>query len=379
VAQPGTDANLRYNRILLSKQQLSLAFALMIGVSVAACRNAPEPAPANASTAGTAAQPAASAGSAAAAALPPAAPPQTPAAPAAAVPEQLPNVLARVNNEDVRKDDFDRLLRNIEINNGPVPPDRRNEILRKVLDELVTYTLLKQESKARNITISDAEVDEQIKAMRQGARSNENFEKALAARKMTVERLKTDARVELAIARMMNDVVASTTAVTDDEAKQFYEKNPDRFKRDEMVRASHILIMADEKADATVKQQARAKIDAVWKRAKAGADFAALAKENSMDGSAAQGGDLNFFPRQKMVKPFADAAFALKVGEISDVVTSQFGYHVIKVTDRKPAGAVPLEEVSTQLKNYLTEQKKQQQAQSFIDQLKQKAKIEVLI
>ncbi len=80
-----------------------------------------------------------------------------------------------------------------------------------------------------------------------------------------------------------------------------------------------------------------------------------------------------------MVKEFADVAFAMKTGEISDVVTTQFGVHIIKVTDRKPGGTVPLDEVSPKVKEFLTEQKKQQQAQAFIAQVKQKAKIEVLI
>jgi peptidyl-prolyl cis-trans isomerase C len=300
--------------------------------------------------------------------------------PAAPVPAVLPSVLAHVNNEDVTKADFDRLLRNIELNNrGPVPADRRNEVYRKVLDELVTYTLLKQEAKARNFTATDAEVEEQMKAMRQAARTEEAFKKALAERKMTIERLRSDARTELSIAKMMNAQVASGTEATDVEVKEFYDKNPDRFKRPETVRASHILLRIDPAADEATKKQTRAKIDDVLKRAKGGEDFATLAQQNSQDGSAPQGGDLGYFPKEKMVPAFADVAFALKTGEISDVVTTQFGVHVIKVTDRKAAGTVPLEEVSPQVRKFLTEQKKQQQAQAFIAQVRQKAKIEVLI
>ena len=300
--------------------------------------------------------------------------------PAAPVPDVLPTVLAHVNSENVTKADFERLLRNIELNNrGPVPADRRNEIYRKVLDELVTYTLLKQEAKARNFTATDAEVEEQMKSMRQAARSEEAFKKALAERKMTVERLKADARTELSIAKMMNAQVAGATEATDAEVKNFYEKNPDRFKRPETVRASHILLRVDPNADDATKKQTRTKIDDVLKRAKGGEDFATLAQQNSQDGSAPQGGDLGYFPKEKMVPAFADVAFALKTGEISDVVVTQFGVHIIKLTDRKAAGTVPLEEVIPQVKQFLTEQKKQQQAQAFIAQVRQKAKIEVLI
>jgi peptidyl-prolyl cis-trans isomerase C len=292
----------------------------------------------------------------------------------------LPSVLAHVNNENVTRADFERLVRNIELNNkGPVPAERRNEIYRGVLDQLVTYTLLKQEAKARNFTVSDAEVDQQVTAMQQQAGGDEAFKKALAERKMTLERLKADARAEMSIAKMMNAQAATATEATDAEARDFYNKNPEQFKRPETVRASHILLLIDPKADDATKKQATAKIAAVLKRAKSGEDFAALAQQNSQDGSAQQGGDLGYFPKEKMVPPFSDVAFSLKPGEISDVVTTQFGVHIIKVTDRKPAGTVPLDEVTAELKTFLTQQKKREQAQAFVEQVKQKAKIEVLI
>ena len=115
------------------------------------------------------------------------------------------------------------------------------------------------------------------------------------------------------------------------------------------------------------------------KRAKAGEDFAALAKENSQDGSASQGGDLGFFPRGRMVPAFDQAAFALKPGEISEVVTTEFGYHIIKLTEKKVGSAVPFEEVKPQVLEYLSNQKKQQRVDSFIDEAKKRAKIEVLV
>jgi len=295
------------------------------------------------------------------------------------VPAQLPKVLAHVNNEDVTKIDFDRLLQNIELSNGrPVPAERRDEIYRKVLDELVTFTLLKQEARARNIVATEAEVDEQLQAMRDAAKTEEAFRKALADRKITLEKLKADAKTEISVAKMMKAHVAATEA-SDTEVKAFYDQNPERFKRPETVRASHILLRVDPSADDATKKQTRTKIDDILKRAKSGEDFGALAQQNSQDGSAPQGGDLGYFPKEKMVPAFADVAFALKPGEISDVVTTQFGVHIIKVTDRKPAGTVALEEVSPRVKQFLTEQKKQEEAQAFIAGLRQKAKIEVLI
>ena len=125
--------------------------------------------------------------------------------------------------------------------------------------------------------------------------------------------------------------------------------------------------------------KARAEIDAVLKQARAGADFAKLAQEHSQDSSAAQGGDLSYFPKGQMVPAFDKVAFALKPGEISNVVTTQFGYHIIKVVDHKPGRVIPLEEATPQIQRYLTEQKKAQHAEAYVDGLKKKSKIEVLI
>lgn len=348
----------------------------------AGCRKAPSPsttaAAASAAQAGiTPAKPATGAPGAQAPGTAQAPPPPPPAKP---VPAQLPDVLARVNGEAVKKADLDRVIKNMELSaNQPIPPERRDEILRRALDQLVTYTVLSQEIRARKVTVTDAEIDGNLKQMQSQFPSEAEFTKALAARGMTLERLRADARVDMSINRMVEAEVASTPPPTDAQAREFYDKNPDKFKQDEAIRASHILIPADEKADDATKKKARAEIDEVLKALKAGGDFAELAKKHSKDSSAAQGGDLNFFPKGQMVPAFDQAAWALKPGEISDVVTTPFGYHIIKVTDRRPASTVPFEQVSARIKEYLAQQQKQERASAFIESLKQKAKIEVLV
>lgn len=307
---------------------------------------------------------------------------QTPAAapaPPKPLPAELPDVLARVNGEPVTRADFDRLVKNVEASRGPIPADKRDEVLRSVLDQLITYSVLKQEAAARKIAVSDADVDAQVAQMQKQFPSEAEFTKALAARNTTVAQLKADARVDMAINKVMEAELASTTAATDADAQDFYTKNPDKFKQGETVRASHILVEAKEGVDEATKKVARAKIDGILKRAKAGEDFAALAKENSADGSAAQGGDLGFFPRGQMVPAFDQAAFALKPGEISDVVATQFGYHIIKLTEKKEAAMIPLETVKPRVLEFLTNQKKQQRVDSFVDEIKKRAKIEVLV
>jgi len=354
-----------YNPVFSWRYLLKLKLfvcVLAVGVSAAACKKAPA---AQAATQATTPTPAAN---------------QPAAAPAKPVPAQLPEIVARVNGEDVKKAEFERMIKTIEGRAGqPIPPDRRDEVLRGALDQLVVYKLLAQECKTRNITASDADIDAKVAELKKQFPNDDAFNKALQERGLTLDSLRNDARTDLNVNKLMDTEVATTPGPSDSEAQDFYAKNPDKFKQDEQVRASHILIRVDDKADAATKKKAKDEIESVLKQARAGADFAKLAQEHSQDGSAAQGGDLNYFTKDQMVPAFANVAFALKPGQISDVVTTQFGYHIIKVTDHKPARVVPYDEASAKIKDYLGEQKKQQHADAFIEGLKKKAKIEVLI
>jgi peptidyl-prolyl cis-trans isomerase C len=343
---------------------------------ISACR---KPSSSNASTNAAAAQtPAGTAGQPAPKdAAQPVQPAQQPAA--KPMPAQLPDVLARVNGQNVTKTDFERLLKNFELRNGPIPAEGRDEIMRSALDQLITYKALQQEAKARNISATEAEVEERVKKMQSQFPTGEAFTKALADRNMTLERLKDDTRVDMVIGKMIDAEVAKQAAVTDAQIREFYDKNPDKFTQGESIRASHILIKVDEKADDAAKKKARTQIEDVLKQVKAGQDFGKLAQQHSQDGSAAQGGDLGFFTRGQMVAPFDQAAFALKPGEISDVVTTQFGYHIIKLAEKRAPSPVPFEQVSDRIRQYLDQQQKQEHARVFVDSVKNKCKIEVLV
>lgn len=348
----------------------ALLCVVAVSVAVSACRKGP----AAQSAASGATLPAAGRGTG----TPPAA--QTPPAPPKPVPVELPAIVARVNGEDVKKEDFERMITTIESRAGqPIPPDRRDEILRGALDQLVVYTLLSQESKARGIKVDESEIDAKMKELRGQFPTQDLFEKALKDRHMTADGLRKDARVDLSVTKLMDAEVATLPGPSDADAKDFYTKNPDKFQEPERAHASHILIRVDDKADAAARAKAKATIDTVLRKAKAGEDFGKLAQQYSQDGSAAQGGDLGDFPRGQMVPAFEQAAFALKPGQLSGVVTTQFGYHVIKMIEIKPGRVVPFDEASPKIKQFLEGQKKQEHADAFIEGLKKKSKIEVLI
>jgi peptidyl-prolyl cis-trans isomerase C len=299
-----------------------------------------------------------------------------PPEPAKPVPETIPPVVARVNGQEVSKTDFDRLLRQMEMQAGqPVPPTRRDEVYRAVLDQLVTYTALVHEAKARKVEVSAAEAkqvsDAKIAELRQQIPDPKAFNKALADRNMTLDRLRADIRNDIAINKMMQAAIADVPTVSDADVREFYDKNPNEFAG---LRASHILIRPTG-SDEESKKKARAEAEDLMKQARAGADFAELARKHSADGSAQQGGDLGFFTRGTMVPAFSDAAFSLEPGEISSVVETQFGFHVIKAVERKD---VPFDEASGKIREFLTAKRRDERQQAFVADVKSRSKIEVL-
>ena len=295
------------------------------------------------------------------------------------VPQTLPEVIARVNGEAVTKADFEKYISQLEMNAGqPVPADRRDEIYRTAIDRLVDIKVLTHEVKSRSLPGDEKTVEEQMQRIRGQFPSEEEYKKALTARGTTPEQLRSDMLNETRINEMLKAETAKMAPVTDADVKKFYDENPKEFAKPEEVRASHILFKTEGATDAQ-KKEARTKATQVLKEAKSGKDFAALAKQHSSDGSAPQGGDLGFFTKERMVPEFSNAAFALKPGEISDIVESQFGLHIIKVTERKAPATVPLEEVAPQVKNFLTEKRQQETAEAFVKQLRTKAKVEVLV
>ena len=298
------------------------------------------------------------------------------------VPAQLPEVLARVNGEAVSKTEFDRAVGALEARNGgPVPAEQRDRIFREVLDQLVDYKLLVQEGRARKIAAADTEVDERIKEIQKQFPSEDAFKQMLTSRKTTLDQVRSDIRQDITVQKLIaNEITAEKVAVKPEQVTDFYAKNPDQFKQTERVRASHILITVPKDADDATKTAARAKAADILKEVKAGKDFAALAKQHSQDpGSAQNGGDLGLFQPGQMVGPFNDVAFKLAPGSVSDLVETQFGFHIIKVAEKQTARTVPLEEIRPQLEQYLERMNREQQTDAFVNGLKTKGKVEILI
>jgi len=164
--------------------------------------------------------------------------------------------------------------------------------------------------------------------------------------------------------------------ITDEESKTYYDTHPQSFVQPEQVRASHILIRVDADATEAQKTEARKKITTIQQKLKKGEDFATLADNYSEDTTSKKGGDLGYFGRGQMVEPFEKAAFSLKPSEISDIVETQYGYHLIKVVDKKPEAKLTYAAVKDRLDQYLKQQKLQSAEKLYIDNLRKNAAVE---
>jgi peptidyl-prolyl cis-trans isomerase C len=239
--------------------------------------------------------------------------------------------------------------------------------------------LLYQESQKAGIKVKQEAIDSQLADVRKRFPSDDQFKSALAQLNMTEVEVRAQIGRGLAIRELIDEKIASKIAITEAQTKAYYDDNPEMFKQPEQVKASHILIKVESGAAEAQKTEARKKIESVQQKVKSGDDFAQLAKEYSEGPSKTRGGDLGYFRRGQMVKPFADAAFAMQKNEVSDIVETRFGYHLIKVYDKKPAQTLAYADVKERLTQRIKQEEIEKQTTQYISQLKKEAKIEKFI
>lgn len=251
-----------------------------------------------------------------------------------------------------------------------------NEYRKTYLEDIIMRKLLEEDVVNKNITLT-AEKKEEI--------FNDHYEYFLLQNQLTEEQFVNILNMQgiggladykalfmeqnemvLLINELQSSIIDSVE-VSDAEIEEYYNNNKAGFTVEEQVQASHILVEDEE----TAKE--------ILNKLNNGSDFAELAKEYSLDGSATRGGNLGFFPRGRMVKPFEEAAFALEVGEISGIVKTDFGYHIIMVTDRQEAGTISLEESRDNIRDTLLHQKQMETLRNYLIELRENAVVEILL
>lgn len=269
----------------------------------------------------------------------------------------------------------------------------------KVTNELIVKALIDQEIAKRNITATKEDLDKELKAVIDKVGSKEELNTMLKQRGISNNDFMKDLETQVKIKKLVNSM--QKVSISDADAKKYYDTHKQEFTHGEQVRASHILISANtlqliqeikeknkdidaaalnaelEKRMAAQKAKAEEILAEVKKNPD---DFAKIAEKKSDDkASAVRGGELGFFPKEAMVKEFAEAAFSMKPDTISEtVITTPYGYHIIKVTDRMAAGSTPFDKVKEELKYYLETQKQIEVLKNFTASAMKTAKIEYL-
>jgi peptidyl-prolyl cis-trans isomerase C len=224
--------------------------------------------------------------------------------------------------------------------------------------------------------IDPAEVYAQLQMFKDQLGTEEAFLRYLEEKKQTVEEARRFVEDNL-LAQKYLEIIAGKAAVGEAEIRKFYDENPDRFREGERMRASWILIRCTPEDPEEMRENARKRIEEVQARLQDGADFAELAKEYSQTNSAPKGGDIGFFPKGVMVKPFEEAAFSLEPGEVSPIFETQFGYNIVKATGYKEPSIIPFEEVKPTIALQLTEKAAGGLIAEKINELQKVANIEI--
>ncbi len=283
------------------------------------------------------------------------------------------DVAARVNGEVIKLTELDSQVDQLmeqypDMFEGPDGEGRLLDFKQRLLDNLINNVLIRQAADDEGISVSSSEVDEQIEELKAGFPTDEDFEAALESAGMDSDSLEEQLRDQLVLERLL-EKLTSEIEITDEKIDEYYAGNQMQFTQEAAVHARHILFAEEDKALA----------EEVLAELRAGGDFAAAATRDSIDTvSAAEGGDLGW-PTMPYVAEFQEAADALEIGEISDLVQTTFGYHIIEVLERRDESVQSLEDVKGQIEEILIQQANADAYQIYLDDIRTDAEIEILV
>ena len=288
---------------------------------------------------------------------------------------------ARVNGMGIANERLDRFVVEYLAQKGRNAdairhPGAYRQYRREALDQLIDDELLWQEAARLGMTAGRKEVDAGVAEGRARYKTADEFARRLERAGLTEATYPEHVKRQASIQHLLERKVLKGLRVTDQEVHAFYVANPDKFTTPEEVRARHILVQADSATPAEERTRARASAEEILALLRAGADFETLARERSQDATSAQGGDLGWVARGKMVPEFDAAAFALREGEVSNLVETVFGFHVIRVEGRRRGEQVPEAKVREEIRKHLLGEKQKAAVRATIESLRTKARIE---
>ncbi len=291
---------------------------------------------------------------------------------------EFPEIVARVNGTEISRTAF---LNRATALKGQLPAIQIGaDFYKRVLEDMVGGELLYQSVEKKGLAPSAQEIDAEIESQKGRFGGDVELGKALEAQGLTLDDLRLELKKEIGVQKLIERDFIPAITVSADEKKKFYDENTAQMQRPEQFRAAHILIMFPEGATPEAKEEARKKAGAIRSLLDAGQDFAELARKNSDDpGSKDSGGELPWMSPGQTVPPFEAAALALSPGQMSGVVETQFGFHIIKLHEKRSAGLMPYEEVEGRIDEFLKRRTLQQKIETEIQTLKAQGKVEVFI
>ncbi len=291
--------------------------------------------------------------------------------------------VAVVNGDVITRGDLDRAVdfgkRQAMQKGQPLDDAQLATMEKDALEKLIGIQLLYQASEKAGNKVDEKQVDEKFAEFRKRFPTEEAFKKAMGEWHVTEAGMKAELKKGMVTEAFVVKNFVDKVTVPEDKIKAYYDGHPQFFKKPEQVKARHILIKIKPDASESEKAEAMKKIKQAQEKLKKGDDFAEVAKASSEGPSAAKGGDLGYFGRGQMVKPFEAVAFTQEPGKVSDVVTTKFGYHLIKVEDKKPETTVPLETVKPRIEQYLKQEEVQKEVKQYIEKLRKEAKVEIFL
>jgi peptidyl-prolyl cis-trans isomerase C len=304
---------------------------------------------------------------------------EAPAAAAPADPSSFPEVVAQVNDVEITKTQLLSRVRDVQSQVGNSIETGSIDFYRKVLDEMVGAELLYQSSHERKLSVGEAELNQQLDGIRSRFPNPEAFEQALQSEGLTLSELRGRMERDLSIQNLVQASIAPNVQVSEDAKRRYYDENPEQMREPDRLRLSHILKRVGPDATGASRDQALGVIEDLLEQARGGADFAALARAHSEDpGSAANGGEM-VVARGETVPPFEAAAFALEPGGLSPVVETQFGYHIIKLSEKMKGALVPYEQVQMRIGEFLFQREMQEEVEREVAKLREGATVEIFI
>ena len=256
-------------------------------------------------------------------------------------------------------------------------PDLVKRLQSRALDKVIGEELILQESQRLPVEDMDEKVRQKLRDLERKHGTGERFEKYLKRNNLTMEGVRASLRARVCVDEYLKEKGISEPQIPEERIKEAYGRDPNSYYREESIKVSHILISVDGIVGAAEDEKARQKAEAIRNEILEGKDFAELAKEHSDCNSASGGGSLRYIKRGYMPEEFDRVAFALEKDAVSGVVKTKFGYHIIKVFDKRPAGVTPYEDVRDLIKRHLQQQESKRKLEAHIAELRNKAKIEI--